>query len=141
MREKYAKNHAHDSKNVGLYIMRILKQHKVGTFFGMAKIVLGQVSPYVNWLNLALVGVMSFYTTINPLFASWGIQLPFWVFLVALIVFVVIVLAGEYSLMLPSYFSAANVQTWNAENPQKVLLEQMDRRLEKIEKMLESKDV
>lgn len=121
--------------------MNLLKQRRIGTFFGMGKIVLGQASPYVNWLNLALVGVMSFYTTINPLFASWGIQLPFWIFLVVLIVFIVIVLAGEYSLMLPSYFSAANVQTWNAENPQRELLEQMDKRLDRIEKLLEMKDV
>jgi len=115
----------------------ILKQRKMGTFFGMMKIIIGQCTPYINWVQLALVSVMSFYTTLNPMFAGWGIQFPFWVFLIILFGVVIAIMSFEWFIMMPSYFGAANVQSWEHENPQRELLEQMDKRLNRIEKLLE----
>lgn len=103
----------------------IIKQRNIGTFLGMMKIIVGQCTPYINWVQLGLVAIMSFYTTLNPMFAGWGIQFPFWIFLVILAGIVIGIMTFEYTLMLPSYFGAANVQTWDAENPQRKLLEAM----------------
>lgn len=113
----------------------------MGTFFGMMKIIIGQCTPYINWVQLALVSVMSFYTTLNPMFAGWGFQFPFWMFLVILVGVVLSIMAFEWFIMMPSYFGAANVQSWEHENPQRDLLEKMDKRLEAIEKLLKDKKV
>jgi len=106
--------------------MQIFKQRRTGTFIGIAKILVAQVSPYVSWLSLALVGIMSFYTTISPIFAGWGIQLPFWMFLVAIAVFVLIVVIVEWVFMMPSFYGAGNIQAWECENPQRELMEKME---------------
>jgi uncharacterized membrane protein len=119
----------------------MLKQHNTGTILGLVKIIIGQSTPYVNWLSLALVGVMSFYTTLNPLFASWGIQLPFWVFLIILVLIVLIIFIFEWMVMLPSYFSAANVQTWNHENPQRELLEKLEKDIAELKEIVEKQNV
>jgi len=108
----------------------ILKQRNIGKFIGMLYITVGQVSPYINWVSLALVGVMSYYTTFNPMFASWGIQLPFWIFIVCMVVIVVILLMVAWVFLLPSYMSAVNVQVWEHENPQRELLQKMEKEIE-----------
>lgn len=113
----------------------------MGTFFGMMKIIIGQCTPYLNWVQLALVAVMSYYTTFSPILAGLGFQFPFWIFIVILAGLVITIMAFEWFIMMPSYFGAANVQSWEHENPQRELLEQMDKRLERIEKILEAKNV
>jgi hypothetical protein len=119
--------------------MKILKQRNIGTVFGMAKIIIGQVTPYISWVSLGLVGIMSFYTTISPMFTNWGISFPFWAFLLVLAVIIIGVTIMEWIFMLPSYYGASNVQSWEHENPQRELLEDMDKRIKKIEGLLEKK--
>lgn len=115
----------------------ILKQRKTGTFFGMMKIIIGQCTPYINWVQLALVSVMSFYTTLNPMFAGWGIQFPFWAFLIILFGVVIAIMSFEWFIMMPSYFGAANVQTWEHENPQRELLEKMEKEIQELKTMIQ----
>ena len=118
--------------------MKMLKQRNIGTFFGMAKIIIGQVTPYISWVSLGLVGIMSFYTTISPMFTNWGIQLPFWVFILVLGAIIVSVTIMEWIFMLPSYYGASNVQSWEHENPQREKLEKIERDIAEIKQMLES---
>ena len=117
--------------------MKILKQRNIGTVFGMAKIIIGQVTPYISWVSLGLVGIMSFYTTISPMFTNWGIQLPFWVFILVLGAIIVSVTIMEWIFMLPSYYGASNVQSWEHENPQREKLEKIERDIAEIKQMLE----
>ena len=107
--------------------MNLLKQRNIGTFFGMGKIVIGQVSPYINWISFGLVGLMSYYTTVSPIFVSWGIQLPFWVFILGLFMIAAAIVSIEWMFLLQSYFGASNVQSWESENPQRELMEKMER--------------
>lgn len=104
----------------------MLKQHKTGTFLGTLKLTLMYASPYITWIQLALVAIMSYYTTIGPLFKQWGIEFPFWVFLMVLGGLIVAVLLLEYIYMMLSYLGAFNIQQWYAKNPQRELLESME---------------
>lgn len=119
--------------------MKILKQRNIGTFLGMAKIVIGNVSPYVNWVSLALVGIMSFYTTLSPLFSSWGIQFPFWMFILLLVFIIIVLMIVEWIFVLPSVFGATSIQAWEHENPMREKLESMEKEILEIKKMLNDK--
>jgi Zn-dependent membrane protease YugP len=120
--------------------MSFLKQRNIGTLFGTAKIIIGQVTPYVSWISLGLVGIMSFYTTISPMFTNWGILLPFWVFLLVLGVIIIGVAIMEWVFMLPSYYGASNVQSWEHENPQRDKLEKIEQDIAEIKQMLKDKN-
>lgn len=120
--------------------MQILKQRKIGTFMGMLKIIIGNISPYASWLSLALVGVMSFYTTINPVFTEWGIPLPFWVFCAALIVMVALAGIAEWIFMMPSYYEANNRQAWDSGGPLQENVKAMREDIDKIKEKLGIKD-
>jgi len=93
---------------------------------GAVKIVIGNISPYASWLSLALVGVMSFYTTINPIFTAWGIPLSFWVFCLVLVLIVIIMAILEWVFMLPSFYRANNVQSWDSGGPFRDIFEKME---------------
>jgi hypothetical protein len=117
--------------------MQILKQRKIGTFMGMIKIIIGNISPYASWLSLALVGVMSFYTTINPLFIEWfGLPLPFWIFCGILILIVLSMAVVEWVFMMPSYFKAGNLQAWDAGGPLQDKITQMEHDISLIKEKL-----
>jgi hypothetical protein len=104
----------------------MFKQYKSGTFWGMFKLILSNIAPYNSWIQLALVAIMSYYTTINPLLSQWGVYVSFWVFLIILIGLIGAVGILEYVFMLPSYLGAFNVQQWFTKNPQRELLERME---------------
>jgi hypothetical protein len=121
----------------------LLKQRQTGAFLGFIKLIIGNISPYAGWVSLALIGITSFYTTINPLFSQYGVALPFWVFCVVLGVFVFGMAALEWVFMMPSYYKANNVQAWESGGPLidhitaiENTSEKIEKRSEKIEEML-----
>jgi len=71
------------------------------------------------------------------MFAGWGIQFPFWAFLIILFGVVIAIMSFEWFIMMPSYFGAANVQTWEHENPQRELLEKMEKEIQELKTMIQ----
>jgi hypothetical protein len=121
--------------------MQILKQRKIGTFMGMIKIIIGNISPYASWLSLLLIVPMSFYTTINPLFTEWfGIPFPFWIFCVILILVVAGTGMMEWVFMMPSYFKAGNLQAWDAGGPLQDKITQIEKDIDEIKKAVVKHD-
>lgn len=114
----------------------MFRQRQTGTFMGAVKIVIGNISPYASWLSLALVGVMSFYTTINPIFTAWGIPLSFWVFCLVLVLIVIIMAILEWVFMLPSFYRANNVQSWDSGGPFRDIFEKMEKELADVKEIL-----
>lgn len=115
----------------------MFKQRKIGTFMGMVKIILGNISPYASYLSLALIVPMSFYTTISPLFTEWfGIPFPFWIFCSLLVLIIGIVGALEYIYMMPSYFEASNIQSWEAGSPFRDKLESVEKDVLEVKNLL-----
>ena len=113
----------------------VFKQRQTGTFMGAIKIVISNISPYASWLSLALVGLMSFYTTISPIFAERGMVLPFWVFCLVLVLIIVTMAVLEWVFMLPSYYKANNVQSWNSGGPFRDIFETIEKELAEVKKM------
>ena len=107
-------------------VRRALQQRQIGTPMGMLKIILGNLSPYANWMSLVLVGVMSFYTTISPIFTNWGLPLPFWAFCSILAVALVLMGLLEWTFMMPSFYKANNQQVWDAGGPMQDKIAEME---------------
>lgn len=121
--------------------MQLLKQRKIGTFMGMLKIIIGNISPYASWLSLLLIVPMSFYTTINPVFIEWfGVPFPFWLFCLILILVVAGTGIMEWVFMMPSYFKAGNLQAWDAGGPLQDKITQMEHDISLIKEKLGVKD-
>lgn len=118
--------------------MKILKQRNFPPFLGMAKLVIGQVTPYIGWVNLALVGVMSFYTTFNPLFLGIGMNVSIWVFIAVIVLIMAILTVFEWVFMFPSFYAANNRQWWEHDNPMRDKMEELEA---KIDKLLKEKDI
>lgn len=95
----------------------IFKQRKIGSFIGMIKIIAGNLSPYASYLSIALMGITSYYTTISPLAAEWGIYLPFWLFVIILMLIISCGGLLEWVYMMLSYYRASNEQAWEAGGP------------------------
>lgn len=114
----------------------MFKQRKIGTFLGMAKIILANISPYANWLSLALVVLMSYYTTVYPLLSGWGIEIQFWMFCVVVVLIVLIISIMEYVFMMPSYFAASNIQSWESGGPLQDKLTQMEKDINEIKGLI-----
>lgn len=116
---------------MGSKLTEVFKQRQIGTLLGLGKIIISNISPYASWVSLVLIGVTSFYTTIGPLFREWGIPLPFWLFCVIIVLFLVGVSLLEWVFMLPSYYKASNVQSWDAGGPFRDKLEEMEKKMDK----------
>lgn len=114
----------------------MLKQRKIGSFIGMVKTIIGNISPYAGYLTLALVGIMSFYNTIYPLFSSWGVEIQFWQFCIVLALIIFIVAVLEYVFMMPSYYQANNFQSWEAGGPLQDKLNAMEAEIAEIKKLI-----
>lgn len=92
---------------------------------------------YITILNLVLLTVTAYGTTIAPWLQGKGLHLPFVLFLGVIFLGVVFVFAFEYKVSMPSIFSFWNDQWWKFDNPIRVKMEKLDKRLKKIEKALE----
>jgi hypothetical protein len=112
--------------------MKIPKQRKIGPIMGMLKLIVGQVTPYISWLNLALVGIMSFYTTLGPIFAGIGIDLSIWAFIAAMALVVIALIIFEWVFMFPSFYAANNRQSWAHDNPMREKMEELDLNMKEI---------
>jgi hypothetical protein len=107
-----------------------LQQRTSSKWWGIIKLLVAQISPYLSWLNLALVGVMSFYTTISPIFLSFGIVIPFWLFTIVLILVVIALAIVEWVFMMPSFYGANNRQWWEHDNPMKEKMEELEKKID-----------
>jgi small-conductance mechanosensitive channel len=109
-------------------LSKIPRQKKVGTFLGGLKELLGRTIFYVSIINFLLLMVTAYYTTLRNF-----IPIPFWTFFLILIAIVIVALILEYTIILPSSIAFMNIQAYKHENPLRDDVQEILRRMEKIE--------
>ena len=126
----------------------ILKQNSVGgKWLGGFKQVASGATMYVTFINLALLAVTAYGTTVAPWMQGKGLNIPFAVFFGIIFLVILIVLGFEYKVAVPSNFIFWNDQWWRHDNPirnkmnnlEKRLntkIDKSDKRLERIEEAL-----
>ena len=123
-------------------IESIFKQYDIGPWWGALKSTIGSASLYLTIFNTAMIAPMAYVTWASPWLLQMGIAVPFWVFGVAILIGILIVLLYEYKLSTPSNFIFWNAQFWKHDNPIKAKMEEHDKRFdeqdEKIELMMQA---
>lgn len=111
----------------------MMKQINTGKFLGLLILVFQQIGPYLNIFTFMFAGIAA-YEPISVILKNYGIELPFWLFLVFMAGAAVLLIGFVYLIVLPSYFSSVNNQTWEHDNPIKKEFEKLNERLDKEKK-------
>ena len=90
---------------------------------------------YVTFINLLLLAVTAYGTTVAPWMQGKGLNIPFVIFFAFILLIVLVVLGFEYKVAVPSNFIFWNDQWWRHDNPIRRKMNNMEKRLnEKIDK-------
>lgn len=114
-----------------------MKQYYIGRWWGFIKLLGQHVTSYLQLLILAFTSITAYAEINRWLVAEWEVTIPFWAFILAIIVLVVCLILFEYTLSWPSFFSVWNKQIWEHKNPLKEKLENMQSEISEIKKLLE----
>lgn len=107
--------------------MGMFKQTNTGKSWGYIAQVASQVSILIAVVNLLLIAVTAYNTTLFPWLKIHGLSLPFWLFLTMLFVFMLISSLFLYKFAVPSFFSAFNDQFYKHDNPMRKDIDELKR--------------
>lgn len=110
-----------------------MKQINTGKFLGLLILVFQQIGPYLNIFTFMFAGITA-YEPISITLKAFGVELPFWLFLVIMTVAAVLLVGFVYLIILPSYFSSVNNQTWEHDNPIKKEFELLNEKIDRLDK-------
>jgi len=88
----------------------ILKQRNIGNQWGYVAQISSQAQIFISLTSLFLIAVTAYNTTISPWLIEKGMDIPFWVFLLAMVLGLFIMGLLLYKYAVPSFFSAFNDQ-------------------------------
>jgi len=112
----------------------IFKQKNIGQKWGMFAQTAGQISIFVAMLNLVLLAVTAYNTTLSGWFESMGIPLNFWQFMCIIVFSLVIAFAVLYKYALPSFFSFFNDQFYQHGNKLREDIEELQKGIDELKK-------
>jgi len=120
------------------FLKRLMQQHTIGgKWLGGFKNVASGATMYITFINLVLLAVTAYATTVAPWMQGRGLNIPFVVFLGVILGIILVVFAFEYKVSVPSNFIFWNDQWWRHSNPIRRKMEMLEARLKKIEAILE----
>jgi len=115
-------------------ISLLLHQHNVGAWWGGFKNVAGGAGIYITIINLMLITVTAYATTIAPWTQSKGLNISFIAFLGVILVVILLILAFEYKVSIPSTFQFTNIQWWQHKNPMRKEMVSLRKQLKGLKK-------
>lgn len=111
----------------------------LGKWWGNLQTIAQHTNIYIQFMILSF-SATSAYTVVSSSLHGWGYQLPFWQFVVGILLVLVVMGLFSWRLSIPSTFATWNEQWWNHGNHLKDRLDkrdkEIDERLDKIEKIL-----
>lgn len=118
---------------------QLSEQIKMGKWLGILQLLLNQVAPFFQYFILAFSGIAAWAAISRWIAVKTGLLLPFWLFVLA--IFLSLLLAGiiQYKAGWPSYFSVWNWQWWSHNNPMKKRMDEQDKKIAEILEILKKK--
>jgi hypothetical protein len=113
------------------WINRLGGQKNIGKFWGMIAQVAGQVAVFVSIINLFLIAVTAYNTTLSGYFEQHGVHISFWVFALVIVGLLLVAFLLMWKFALPSYYSSFNEQFYRHDNPIRADLEEIKKLLNK----------
>ena len=119
------------------FIDLLLKQHDIGQWWGGFRSTVSSASLYITLFNTALLVPMAYVTWVQPWSVENGMNLSFWLFVLIILIAGILLLLFEYKFFTPSGFSFWTGQFWKHQNPIRKEFKGLEKRLKKIEEMLQ----
>jgi hypothetical protein len=115
----------------------IIKQTNIGNWWGALMTLAGRLNIYVGLINLVLISFFAYPTVSGFIVNYTGISIPFWIFILAIIIIPFIIMGLEYKFSLPSYIAFNNQQAYAHDNPIRRDIEDMQKDITEIKGILE----
>jgi hypothetical protein len=107
------------------YLDKVVGQsHLLGRWWGNLQTIAQHTNIYIQFLILSFSGVSAYYG-ISTYLHEHGMALPFWGFVLFVIVSIAALSLFVWRLSIPSTFATWNFQWWNNDNPLKPIVEQL----------------
>ena len=104
-------------------------------YIGALKTLLARSTFYISILNFAMLAGTSYVIVVKGI-----IDIPFWIFLLAISGIVMIAMVFEYMVMLPSETAFLNWQVYEHGNPMRYDLEHIKKEIKEIKKIIKEKE-
>jgi len=114
----------------------ISKQEDTGLGWGRIKQIMAQLSLYVAVLNLFMLAPTAYHTTLKQWFVIKGYEIPFWMFMVGILILLLIISLIEHKYSIPSFFKHWNEQFYSHGNQLRSDIEEQNKKLDLIMKEL-----
>lgn len=114
-----------------------LKPKGLLLWWGKFRFMYGNAAFYVGALQLALVAVMAYNTTVRPWAVEYlGWNILFWQYCVFLVVSVLLGVLAEFMITVPALIAVSNEQMYKHDSPIKTDFEDVKKKQEEHDKIL-----
>lgn len=96
--------------------LKLKQSHLAGAWWGNIQLTSQHANTFIQVFILAFSGTAA-YGVIADALHQWGYTLPFWQFVLAVVVCLMILLSFVWTIGMPSIFISWNRQWWNHRNP------------------------
>ncbi len=126
---------------------KLFQQSKLlGTWWGNLQTIAQHTNIYIQFMILCFSGT-SAYAVLATTLHEWGYQLPFWQFVLGVVIVIGIMSIFAWRFSIPSTFATWNQQWWENGNAARPILEQLQKdndelkkNISEIKKLLEAKN-
>jgi hypothetical protein len=115
-----------------------MQQVNIGKWWGLFKLLGQNITSYVQYINMVLIALTAYATTISPYLHEHGIAIPIWAFGVVILTVLIIAFVFEWAVSFPSFFSVWNSQWWNHNNPMKAEVEKLHKEIAELKTLITS---
>ena len=114
--------------------MSLFKQKNVGRQWGIFAQTVTQISIFITLINLLLLAVTAYNTTLRGWFEYYNVPLNFWMFMLLLAILLLVAAVLAYKFALPSFFSFWNEQFYTHDNQLRKDIESLQRSVDELTK-------
>jgi uncharacterized membrane protein YdbT with pleckstrin-like domain len=108
-------------------------QYNIGKWWGRLLLAAGQISMLITLLTLGLAGIGA-YPTVKGWAAIIGWDIALWQFGLIIVIIIGISLVFAWMFGMKSYFNQWNDQFWNHDNPMRIKLEELEKKIDNLTK-------
>jgi hypothetical protein len=114
----------------------MIKQINIGNWWGALMTLAGRLNIYISMINMVLISFFAYPSVSSFIVNNTGISIPFWAFILIIIITPFVVMVFEYKFGLPSFIAFNNEQAWRHDNPIRKDIESMQRDITEIKRIL-----
>lgn len=118
------------------YISKIASQSNIlGRWWGNLQTIAQHTNIYIQFMILCF-SATSAYAVLSTTLHEWGYQLPFWMFVLGVVIILGLMSLFVWRFSIPSTFETWNFQWWHNGNFAKPKIEKIEKDVEEIKKLL-----